>query len=115
MASKLGRRSSISLAENASCIRRLLIRAFGWVLTGRLVSRALRRDWRGAGHLLGLWLTAGTLARGSQDSILYTLLGLGGPREKKMSGMVKPGYEKVRDLLERQLEAGMHHGAQVWI
>ena len=115
MASKLGRRSSISLAENGSSIRRLLIRAFGWVLTGKLVFQALRGDWRGAVRLLIVWLTVGTLARGSQHSILYTLLGLGGPRERKMSGTYKPGYKKVYDLLERQLEAGMHHGAQVRI
>ena len=100
MASKSGRRSSVSLAENASHVRRLLLRAFGWVLTGWLVLCVLRRDWRVAGHLLLLWLTVGTLARGSREhSLFYTLLGLGGRRERKMSVTSKPGCEKVSDCV----------------
>ena len=109
----LGRRVSISIAANGSWIRRMLIRTFGWCLTAWLVSCALRSDWWGAAYALILWISAGTLARGSHRSMVHTLLGLGGPREAMVLGMVKPGYERVRHLLERQLSAGMHHGAQV--
>ena len=93
-------------------LRWWLQRAAGWTILLRTASLLGRRQFRAAlATALGGGLLA-QLAGGPAHRAVYTLLGVCRPVVRCTTGVVKPGFERVRECFERQLNEGLHHGAQ---
>lgn len=60
--------------------------------------------------LIGMYVV-GRIKGGSEHPLIYSLFGLMKPAYK-ISGFVKPGYEKVREQFENNFEIGMERGSQ---